>query len=188
MKILYIHGYLGKAFGNSWQILKKSLGMSLPEFTITSGSFSVTNPGKMRKEMDKYLKEDDYDYIVASSLGAFYAMQTFGQKKILINPAMPKDLRALRDMDPLAHPSLTDEFLEELEREKEIFFNEIKNEASLKETFFIFGDHDDVAHNKELIMKNYPKDHIFDANMGHILEESGADKVLEILNMLEKEQ
>lgn len=88
MKVLYIHGLGGAANGRVANILREELAK---EYVIEAPEIPI-DP----KEAVEYVRDitfnSDYDLIVASSLGAFYAMFAPSHiKKILINPAIYAD-------------------------------------------------------------------------------------------------
>jgi hypothetical protein len=125
-------------------------------------------------------------------MGAFYAMQYSERLTILVNPALPENLRAIRDKEVGQHPDLMDELLARLEDDKERFFETtlgLFGDEYVFATYFVFGDRDDIAGNEAFFRRYYPlESHVFHADMGHIMEEAGAEKVVDIIEKLEEEK
>lgn len=182
IKVLYVHGYLGSGNGHSSQLIRREFESQGIPVSIEAPQFSVTEPEKMHEVLLKLIEENNYDYVVASSLGAFYVMQIPGIKKILINIALPDNLRQIKARDPANNPNLTSLFLDCIEQAKEQFFSGVFNDNIKHETFVIFGNRDDIAPN-EVFLKQYfnDKSRIFYLDMGHKLDEIGARKVIEII-------
>ena len=87
-RILYIHGLGGGANGRVSNILRQELG---EEYIIDAPEIPI-----LPEQANEYVKNitfnTEYDLIVASSLGAFYALSAPSHiKKILINPAIYAD-------------------------------------------------------------------------------------------------
>ena len=189
IRILYVHGYLGHGGGSASQKLRAALERRGIEFQLDAPEFPVTDRDAMKALLGDCVQSRRYDYFVASSLGAFYVMQTFGPMRILVNPAMPKDLRRIRDEAPEENPALTEEFLAGLERDKEHFLRNCMDDESLFLTYFIYGSRDEVADNAAELGEHFHLDgYTFSVDMGHRMEDSGAEKVCDIIGMLERDK
>lgn len=176
VKILYVHGYMGKGNGSASNFLRQSLNKHQIEYSLDAPDFPVTDRNKMKTMLFNMSK--NYDILVASSLGAFYSMQIPDLKKILVNPALPKDLMKIRDKDPDNNTLLTDDFINMLENDKNSYFSVKHNEHSNNITYFVFGSNDNIANNKEFLNNYFPqKNNIVCENMGHKLNDVGADTV-----------
>ncbi len=190
IKILYIHGYMGSGDGNASKLVKAALDRRGIEYQLDAPQFPVTEPDKMDKELGDLIPK--YNYVVASSMGAFYAMRYQASFTILVNPALPENLRVIRDKETGRHPDLTDGLLDRLEAEQKRFFDTtlgLFGDEYVFATYFIFGDRDDVVGNEAFFRRYYPlESHVFHADMGHIMEEAGAEKVVDIIERLEEEQ
>ena len=185
MKLLYIHGYLGHGNGSASQHIKDALSKRGIDCSVDAPDFDVTNPKGMRLRLTELISQGGYDYVAASSMGAFYLMQVGGITRIMLNPAMPEDLRNIRNSDPEGNPLLTEELLLDLEDEKKFFFDFVLDEKDIAESYFVFGSKDNIAHNEGVIREKYPLDgHIFNVEMGHKMEPSGAEKICDIIEML----
>ena len=135
MKILYVHGFLGKANGESSKILKKIFNDS----EIDAPNIPFMNP----EESVRLIRDlsPNYDLIIASSLGAFYSMQQSGTYKILINPAIPKDLVEINGQ-------LDSEYIKKLEDQFSKFYSLVDFEQK-NETYLLFGINDTIAKNNK---------------------------------------
>ena len=185
IKILYVHGYMGHGGGNA--SIKAALDRRGIAYQLDAPQFPVTEPDEMHKKLAKLIPQ--YTYVVASSMGAFYAMQYSERFTILVNPAMPENLRTIRDKEAGQHPELTDELLDRLEQDKAYFFDTVLGlfgDEYIHTTYFVFGEKDDIAGNEALLSQYYPlESHMYHADMGHIMEPAGAEKVADIIEELE---
>ena len=173
LKILYVHGYLGKANGNSSQLLKKAFEANDVDVEIFAPAIPLENIHSVKSYIENISK--NYDFIVASSMGAMLSMQIAGKPKILINPAMPKDIKNIPN-------SFSDDDFIYMEKLVDNFFNNYLDLEFKEETYFIFGSNDDVAHNYDFIAKNYYADNIYLINgMSHSVDINGANKVVDIV-------
>ncbi len=189
IRILYVHGYEGHGNGKSSKLVRDALDKRGIKYELDAPQFPVTEPDEMSQMLSDLIHEHKYRYVVASSMGAIYALPYVSPCVILVNPALPKNLRAIRDAEPEKHPALTDELLAKLEEETEVFFKYTIDFENWFVTYFVFGEHDDVAGNEEFFFNHYhQKNHIYHADMGHIMEPAGAEKVVDIIEYMEREQ
>lgn len=175
--ILYVHGFGGNGEGSSAKLLKESLKLNNIDANVIAPTFPYMNPNEcvdMIKSMSK-----DVDLIVASSLGAFYSMQVLGKFKVLVNLAMPENLYKLDE-------DIGTEFMYDLNFQKDMFFTHYLDSEFRYETFLICGNQDTLATNKEIIEENFYKERIYSVNMGHKLDETGAQKVCELIKYIEE--
>lgn len=188
--ILYVHGYMGHGDGNASKLVRAALDRRGIAYQLDAPEFPVTEPDKMEEMLAELIPQ--YKYVVASSMGAFYAMQHSERHTVLVNPALPENLRAIREKEAGQHPKLTDGLLDRLEKDEAHFFDTalgLFGDEYVFTTYFVFGDRDDVAGNEALFRQYYPlESHMCHADMGHIMEPAGAEKVAEIIEMLEAEK
>lgn len=177
LKILYVHGYLGSGNGNSSRRIKSILESRGAEFTLDAPQFPVTNHAEMKKKLQSLIDSNGYDWVVASSMGGFYTLCADAPQRILVNPAMPENLLAIREKDPENNPELTDGLLKELEQDREDF---LKN-GKRKNLYIIFGTRDTIAPNESYVRKICPEAQAFTLDMEHRLDENGAEKVCDII-------
>ena len=99
LRILYVHGYMGHGNGPSSQLIRAELDKRGISYTLDAPELPVTDPAKMKTILDGLTASGSYDFAIGSSLGALYVMQLSGPDKILINPALPEDLKAIRESE-----------------------------------------------------------------------------------------
>lgn len=190
IKLLYVHGYLGHGNGSASQLIKTELDKRGIPYSLDAPDFPVTKPSLMREMLPDMIAGGHYDYVIASSLGAFYTMQTFGPFRILINPAMPENFKAIRDSEPAdKNPQLTDEFIEKLQESADYFFDVCHDDESVFLTYLVYGNQDTIAGNEDFLKDYYhDESHIFHVDMEHKLDKTGAEKVCDIIEKIESEQ
>ncbi|SKB93158.1 Uncharacterised protein family (UPF0227) [Lachnospiraceae bacterium] len=182
INIRYVHGYLGHGNGHSSELIRREFQSHGISVKIDAPQFPVTEPKKMHELLHTLIQTNKYDCVVASSLGAFYVMQIPEIKKILVNIALPDNLRMIMYSDRDNNPELTESFLDCIESEKESFFSNMLTENLPQETFILYGLKDDIAPN-EAYLKQYYNDQsrIFHVDMAHKLDPKGASKVVDII-------
>lgn len=184
LRILYVHGYLGSAHGHSSELIRHEFDSRGIPHILDAPGFNVTNPIETKKRIISLIETKHYDYVVASSLGAFYTMQIPDIKKILINPALPENLMRIRDLDPNNNCDLTSEFFYEIDREKDVFFSEFFNAEFRQNSYVIYGTRDMIAPNEDFLEQYYnDESRVFHVDMEHKLDEKGAYKVFQIIYM-----
>lgn len=166
--VLYIHGLGSNANSKTAKSLKTYLGNRVNFFTET---WDLTAPGTY-KAINKYVASHNIQIIIASSLGAFYAMGiTDSVAKILINPCMKPSVEV---------PKLTElsdkqiEHFAQLERE---IYGDVDAEMRMC-TFAGFGDKDELFNYQALFRKTYGDDMVVVPG-GHRLDGSSLYKVIE---------
>ena len=166
--ILYIHGLGSNAHSSTGALIKDYLGKQNNIFIET---WDVTDPGTADK-INAYVKAKGISVVIASSLGAFYALTiTDSIAKILINPCL--------------HPSVEVPKLTELTPEQIKGFQKLEAkvrnnlDAELRMcTFAGFGDKDELFNYQSEFKKTYGN-HIVVVSGGHRLPASSLYKVLE---------
>lgn len=182
IKILYVHGYLGRGYGESSELIRKEFVSREIPCILDAPSFPVTDPKATKDKIKALIEENRYDVVVASSLGAFYTMQIPGIKKILVNIALPENLKRIKNSKPEHNPELSPEFFEKIEKEKVVFFSEVFNDAFKQETYIIYGTRDKIAANEEFFKKYFSDEsRVCHIDMDHKLDVKGADKVFELI-------
>ena len=182
IRILYVHGYLGSGNGHSSRLIQQEFALRGVPCELDAPDFPVTKPEEMKKQINHLIDGKRYDYIVASSLGAFYCMQISGIQKILVNIALPENLERIKESDPGQHPGLTAKFFAEINKEKEAFFSEILDANFIQETYVIYGTKDSIASNEKFLRRYYTDgSRVFHIDMEHKLDENGASTVFNII-------
>ncbi len=176
LKILYVHGYMGKGNGSASRLLKDVCEKCSLDFELDAPQFPVSDPDAMKKALSERI--DKYDYIVASSLGAFYLLQTEAPRKILVNPALPENLRRIKANAPAENPDLTDAFIDRLERDFNAGAEKFFSADAASKCDFIFGKNDDIAPNEAAYASRFPEPpRAIRVDMGHKLNADGAGAV-----------
>ena len=189
IKVLYVHGYLGHGDGPASMRVRKALADRHISYTLDAPEFPITEPGKMREMLDSLLRDGGYDYVAASSMGAFFLLTgpSYGVPRILVNPAMPENLLKIREADPEGNAALTDAYLEEITKARDAFFEGAG--AETEGTWFIFGTLDTIAGNEEMLGKYFDlKDNSFTIEMEHRMDDNGAAVIAEIIGKQEAEK
>ena len=75
MKLLYVHGYNGDPYGNSYNNLKKACGEKYELHTI---DYDPTRPREAVSMIHEYVSEHKIDVVIGASLGGFLTMNVFG--------------------------------------------------------------------------------------------------------------
>lgn len=83
-KILYVHGFNSIPYSNTYNTFKKLLN---PDFyELHTIDYDPKDPKAAVAEIKKYVKENEIDTIIGSSLGGFLTLNIFGVSRIVINP------------------------------------------------------------------------------------------------------
>lgn len=82
MKILYFHGFASSGATGTAELLRKLL----PDADVVSPDIPV-DPDEALAYLRQLCEQEKPDLIIGTSMGAMYAQQMFGYKKILVNPA-----------------------------------------------------------------------------------------------------
>ena len=83
MKLLYVHGYNGDPYGDSYQNLKEACGDKHELHTI---DYNPEFPKHAIKDIWAYIKENNIDCVIGASLGGFLTMNLYGVSRIVVNP------------------------------------------------------------------------------------------------------
>ena len=187
INILYIHG-LGSSSKSSTGRLLSSL--SNEKMTFYNPSFSLS-PKKALEEINAFIKENNIDMVVGSSMGGFYALQCDCKYGVVINPALTpiKDIKSAVGYGEHPTPNndgtfiIDEEFFRELDDIiRRNYQGDDPNEwykSFDKEKVFagIFGEQDELfSHyedfhsiNSDLVVLLGAMHHRFDANYIEIL-------------------
>ena len=82
MKTLYPHGFASSGATGTAEFLRKML----PEAEVISPDIPV-DPVEALPYLKQLCEQEQPDLIIGTSMGAMYAQQMYGYKKILVNPA-----------------------------------------------------------------------------------------------------
>ena len=174
LKAIYVHGYKGETFGNSFNLLKKYLENSIISLEY-SLDYNYKNLNDAVKLLEETVKEHNIDIIISTSLGSFISMSANvpGTFKAIINPCLDP-VNEITKLDPNTDIDRFSYFVKELEFENNmncIGFFDIEDE--------LFGDKFEnkffsITHGANII-------HI---EGGHSISEEGAAKVASILKTI----
>ena len=82
MKIIYFHGFASSGATGTAESLRRML----PEVQVISPDIPV-DPSEALPYLRSLCEQEQPDLIIGTSMGAMYAQQMFGFRKILVNPA-----------------------------------------------------------------------------------------------------
>ena len=82
MKLVYFHGFMSSGASGTVE----SLRHMLPELEVVAPDIPV-DPAEALPYLKQFVADEQPDIIVGTSMGAMYAQQMFGFKKICVNPS-----------------------------------------------------------------------------------------------------
>ena len=82
MKIIYFHGFASSGATGTAESLRRML----PEVQVISPDIPV-DPSEALPYLRSLCEQEQPDLIIGTSMGAMYAQQMFGFRKILVNPS-----------------------------------------------------------------------------------------------------
>lgn len=85
-KLLFIHGYNGSPYGNSYNLLNDAIDHS--KYELLTIDYDATDPEHSLEEIMAYVKSNGINMIIGTSLGGFLALNCFGVPRIVHNPCM----------------------------------------------------------------------------------------------------
>ncbi len=175
MKVLYVHGFGGSADGESSKLVKECLGKVFAHFEFLAPQIPYLDPKKATKLISDL--SEDCDLVVASSLGAFYtASCSPGAYKILINPALPDNVKKI-------FPEMSDGYYNDLCAIKDRMEFVIDNDFRY-ETYLIFGTKDDVCSNEGYYSGLYWNSHISKCDIGQKFCVDRADALIDVVKKI----
>lgn len=166
--LLYIHGLNSSGQSTTARHIKKYLGN---KFNIYTHTWNLTQPG-VEKDINKFVVDHNISVVIASSLGAFYALTiTDSVARILINPCMRPSVEV---------PKLTellDAQIEAFRKLEDQTYSQIDAETRMC-TFAGFGDKDELFNYQADFKKKYGA-HMVIVPGGHRLQPNSLYKVIE---------
>lgn len=182
LNILYIHGYGGSENSSTAKELKNQLG---DEYNVIAHSFSndlgdFNNLLKNIETAKKIIKDKHIDIVVASSMGAFTAMNLTDIYKILINPCMRPS-----DRLPLTLLGIYDE--QEIKKYANLEKTLQIDEEDKKRTFALFADNDELFSFRKLFSEKYKNENAFRMDGGHKIQAQNVKgKVIPLIKKIEQ--
>lgn len=83
MRLLYVHGYNGNPYGDSYQNLRTACSDRYELFTI---DYDSEFPSQAISNIFAFIKENKIDVVIGASLGGFLTMNLYGVSRIVVNP------------------------------------------------------------------------------------------------------
>ncbi len=198
LRILYLHGIGSGADSRT----PRTLRTLLPEAEIVAPELPIRPSEAVKFIRDNYL-DKEFDLVIGTSLGGFYAQTMWQHKKILVNPAMYADEDIAKAIgygrheflcersDGAKEYTIDESFISELaEIRKMIYGNKDMmhpekldvNECNL--TYALFGENDTLVSHYDDFCKWYIPGHAYRFAGGHRMETEETKNVL--LPLIEK--
>lgn len=162
MKIAYIHGYKGSAYGTSFENIKEALG---DDAELIGVEYDETDYYTSRESILEFIEKEKPDMLIGSSLGGFLTMTIPGIDKIVINPCVWPNVE-------LPKLGASEEFVK-------TFFDNLEDRVYKdKQTYGIFGIDDEILGLKYFaeFMALWGVDSYL-VNSGHQISKEGAKKI-----------
>lgn len=167
MKILYFHGFASSGATGTAESLRRML----PEVEVISPDIPV-DPLEALSFLRALCEQEKPDLIIGTSMGAMYAQQMFGYKKICVNPAFNmstlskvfrtgehKFLNGRKDSQKTF--KITKEIIQKQNMMERQQFKGI-TPFDRENTYGLFGIHDTTVNCYDLFKKYYTKAQRFD--------------------------
>ena len=167
MKILYFHGFASSGATGTAESLRRML----PEVEVISPDIPV-DPSEALPFLRALCEQEKPDLIIGTSMGAMYAQQMFGYKKICVNPAFNmstlskvfrtgehKFLNGRKDSQKTF--KITKEIIQKQNMMERQQFKGI-TPFDRENTYGLFGIHDTTVNSYDLFKKYYTKAQRFD--------------------------
>lgn len=167
MKILYFHGFASSGATGTAESLRRML----PEVEVISPDIPV-DPSEALPFLRALCEQEKPDLIIGTSMGAMYAQQMFGYKKICVNPAFNmstlskvfrtgehKFLNGRKDSQKTF--KITKEIIQKQNMMERQQFKGI-TPFDCENTYGLFGIHDTTVNCYDLFKKYYTKAQRFD--------------------------
>lgn len=167
MKILYFHGFASSGATGTAESLRRML----PEVEVISPDIPV-DPSEALPFLRALCEQEKPDLIIGTSMGAMYAQQMFGYKKICVNPSFNmstlskvfrtgehKFLNGRKDSQKTF--KITKEIIQKQNMMERQQFKGI-TPFDRENTYGLFGIHDTTVNCYDLFKKYYTKAQRFD--------------------------
>ena len=167
MKIVYFHGFASSGASGTVELLRKLL----PEVDVVAPDIPV-DPAEALPFLQQFVKDEQPDLIIGTSMGAMYAQQMFGFKKICVNPAfnMSRMSNALKTgehkflngrKDSQKTFKITKDIVQHFNMMERQQFKGI-TDFDKENTYGLFGIHDKSVNTYDLFRKYYKNATRFD--------------------------
>ena len=166
MKILYVHGYNGNPYGESYNNLKNACGDLHELYTI---DYDANNPKEAILNIFKYVKNNNIECVIGASLGGFLTMHLSGVLRIVVNPCW----------DPATELPIVG-YNDNIECYKTLL-NDLLEYTDIEESELcagVFANNDELLGNKYLpVFKKYFK-RAYNINGGHRISVEMANEII----------
>lgn len=189
MKILYLHGLGSSGNSNTYKVLRDLM----PQHEVYSIDIP-DDPEQALRYINDVCYDGEFNMVVGTSLGGFYAMNIPGLLKVVVNPCMhpSTELHNITEIgvthkrfSPQRNSDMyivTEEYLESFNRIEYSLYNSLDEEMTY-ETYALFGTKDDVVSDYDEFCSKYRKNRIYKADFGHRLtEDIIVSNLIEIIN------
>ncbi|MBQ0102794.1 MAG: hypothetical protein KBS99_01235 [Prevotellaceae bacterium] len=167
MKIIYFHGFASSGASGTVELLRKLL----PEIEVVAPDIPV-DPAEALPYLQQFVATEQPDLIIGTSMGAMYAQQMFGYKKICVNPAfnMSRMSKVLKTgehrflngrKDSQKTFKITKDIIQHFNNMERQQFKGI-TPFDLENTYGLFGIHDTSCNTYDLFHKYYKNAQRFD--------------------------
>ena len=188
MKIIYFHGFASSGATGTAEILRRLL----PEVEVISPDIPV-DPTEALPYLRNLCEQEKPDLIIGTSMGAMYAQQMFGYKKICVNPAFNmstmskvfktgehKFLNGRKDNQKTF--KITKEIIQKHNMMERQQFKGI-TPFDRENTYGLFGIHDTTVNCYDLFKKYYPNAQRFDGEH-HLNEKALKSAVVPLVKQI----
>ena len=188
MKIIYFHGFASSGATGTAEMLRKLL----PEIEIVAPDIPV-DPSEALPYLRQLCEQENPDLIIGTSMGAMYAQQMHGYKKICVNPAFNmstmskvfktgehKFLNGRKDNQKTF--KITKEIIQKHNMMERQQFKGI-TPFDLENTYGLFGIHDTSVNTYDLYKKHYRNAQRFDGEH-HLNEKALKSAVVPLIKQI----
>lgn len=170
-KILYIHGFGSDKNSSTGQYIKELLK---DKYEVLVETWDLTDPRNTSEKINKYVADNHISLVIASSLGAFYALSiTDSVARMVINPCMNPSVE-LPKITQISQ-AVKDEF-DFLKMEQDDYIDWEMRAV----TFGIFGNNDELFNYQERFKRLYGNMTVVEGGhkLSHTLLKEGVEEGL----------
>lgn len=160
MKIVYFHGFASSGASGTVELLRKLM----PEIEVIAPDIPV-DPQDALPYLQQLCKGEQPDLVIGTSMGAMYAQQMFGFKKICVNPAfnMSRMSKVLKTgehkflngrKDGQKTFKISKDTIQHFNMMERVQFKGI-TDFDKENTYGLFGIHDESVNTYDLFKKHY---------------------------------
>lgn len=189
MKLIYFHGFASSGASGTVESLRRML----PELDVIAPDIPV-DPAEALPFLKSFVEAEQPDIIVGTSMGAMYAQQMRGFRKICVNPAfnmstMSKVMKAGRKYqflngrkDGAREFVITGQIVRNFNSMERQQFKDI-TQFDIENTYGLFGVNDTTVSCYDLFRKHYPNAIRFDGEH-HLNDKSLRTAVIPLIRQI----